>query len=69
VALIDRTEPDAATTVLRKNEPHENAWQITVHGSWDPHDIWLTRVRQPRELAANVAANLSYIQNLSKTRG
>lgn len=24
----------------------------TTSRSWDPHEVWLTRIKQPRELAA-----------------
>jgi hypothetical protein len=64
---MDRTERDAATSVLRKNEPHESTWQSNARGSWNPHDVWLTRVRQPRELAERLAAGLSSVQSSRKT--
>ena len=52
---MDRTELDAAMPGLRKNDRHES--------TWNPHDVWLTRVRQPRELAARLAARLSPIES------
>ncbi len=27
--------------------------------SWDPHEVWLTRIKQPRERAARSAAALA----------
>lgn len=66
---MDRTERDAATPVLRKNEPHESTWRDNARGSWNPHDVWLTRIRQPRELAARLTASASAIPSSSKIPG
>jgi|APFre7841882724_1041349.scaffolds.fasta_scaffold72545_2 hypothetical protein len=30
-----------------------NVLRSTTSNSWDPHAVWLTRVKQPRELAAS----------------
>jgi len=40
VANGDRSSPDASGT------------GSAASNSWDPHEVWLTRVKQPRELAA-----------------
>ena len=34
----------------------EAATRGTTAASWDPYEVWLTRVKQPREHAARVAA-------------
>lgn len=30
--------------------------RVAPAASWDPHEVWLTRVKQPRERAARAAA-------------
>jgi hypothetical protein len=66
VISMDRTQRDAGATVPRRNEPHESAWQGNARRSWDPHDVWLTRVRQPRELAERLVADVSVPQSSRK---
>ena len=36
--------------------------------SWDPHEVWLTRVKQPRELAARRFADSAIGDPLAATR-
>jgi hypothetical protein len=40
-----------------------NAWT-----SWDPHEVWLTRVRQPRELAARLVTNSTPVRSVTVRR-
>jgi hypothetical protein len=41
-AAVASREPIASDTVVVQSRQM----------AWDPHDVWLTRVKQPRELAA-----------------
>jgi hypothetical protein len=43
-----------ATALAALAERTATAGRISVDApwSWNPHDVWLTRVKQPRELAA-----------------
>jgi hypothetical protein len=41
-----------ATGVTREGpemSPQELQTSLTSTGSWDPYDVWLTRVKQPRD--------------------
>jgi len=41
-ALAERTNPTAPNTI---NQPR----------TWDAHEVWLSRIQQPREVVLNVA--------------
>jgi hypothetical protein len=48
-ALVERTPPDARISV-------DTPW------SWNPHDVWLSRVKQPREIAIPSARSVATAQ-------
>jgi hypothetical protein len=37
----------------------EGIFRSTQPASWDPYEVWLTRVKQPRDAAQAVTANAS----------
>jgi hypothetical protein len=45
----------SATVALRDHPANdEGTFRSTQPTSWDPYDVWLTRVKQPRDRAAQV---------------
>jgi hypothetical protein len=45
-----------AAAVVRERTEHDTPIFNAVQPmGWDPHDVWLTRVRQPRLVAASAA--------------
>lgn len=47
---------DAADVAARDGESNRaRAMPDTTSISWDPHEVWLTRIKQPRERAARRA--------------
>jgi len=40
-----------------RNANDESALGSAAWTSWDPHEVWLTRVKQPRELASRTGTN------------
>jgi hypothetical protein len=43
----------SATVALRDRVANdEGIFRGTQPGSWDPYEVWLTRVKQPRDRAA-----------------
>jgi hypothetical protein len=45
-----------------------SAMRSTASTSWDPHEVWLTRVKQPRELAARRDTDSAMGQTPAPTR-
>jgi len=39
-----------------------NVARSTTSNSWDPHEVWLTRVKQPRERASSRLSDPAEIQ-------
>jgi len=50
--ITDATEPAAG----ERESPADGAFERPQAGSWDAHEVWLTRVKQPRDRAAQRAA-------------
>ena len=51
------TMKDSATvTSLESVATDGGAFRRTQAASWDPFEVWLTRIKQPRDSAANSAA-------------
>ncbi len=48
----DAIKERAAAAMRERAAPAETALDKSRTSSWDPYEVWLTRVRQPRELAA-----------------
>lgn len=47
------TMKENAIRVSREHSFHDtNDLQVAASIAWDPREVWLTRVKQPRELAA-----------------
>lgn len=50
--LLDAMASSQAVDTASKTEPR--AFAAAIHKSrttgWDPHEVWLTRVKQPRDL-------------------
>jgi hypothetical protein len=45
----------SATVALRDRAGNdEGIFRSTQSASWDPYEVWLTRVKQPRDRAAQV---------------
>jgi len=51
-----------------RNANDDGALDSTAWTSWDPHEVWLTRVRQPRELAARLGTNSRPIRSVTVRR-
>jgi hypothetical protein len=66
--MTNENEIDEGAAARHENDAHERAWQVDARESWNAHDVWLTRVRQPRELAARLASDVSAIQSSQKAR-
>jgi hypothetical protein len=49
---LDETMNDSADGGSRDFVSTDEVAIRTIATSWDPYEVWLTRVRQPRELAA-----------------
>lgn len=48
---------DSADAAPRDRGPgDDSAIRVASAPSWDPYEVWLTRVKQPRDRAAHVAA-------------
>jgi hypothetical protein len=49
---------DADTTAASTDQSNEDtgAYRDSSATTWDPYEVWLTRIKQPRERAVRVAA-------------
>jgi len=46
---------NATVALLEHVATDRGAFRRTPVASWDPFDVWLTRIKQPRDRAANSA--------------
>jgi hypothetical protein len=51
----DSLTEGAHAPALERSADAPRAAHGTVHTSWDPHEVWLTRVKRPRDLAARLS--------------
>lgn len=57
----DATRTDGAAVVAAETQPP------IVDTSWDPYQVWLTRVKQPRELSARRQSRPAIAQPVKAT--
>ena len=48
-------EDNATVAMLEHVAADGSAFRRTPTASWDPFEVWLTRIKQPRDSAANSA--------------
>jgi hypothetical protein len=51
----DDTNADSPAALREQAPDDAGVYRDTPAATWDPYDIWLTRIKQPRERAARVA--------------
>jgi hypothetical protein len=50
---------DATVAGLEHVANEESGFRRTQAASWDPFEVWLTRIKQPRDSAKSAPANTS----------
>jgi len=55
MSWTDALKPSVTAAVAERPEQYTPLFNAARPIGWDPHDVWLTRVRQPRKLAASAA--------------
>ncbi len=56
MSRADALKDSADAASQDRGSGDESVIRVASAASWDPYEVWLTRVKQPRERAAHVAA-------------
>jgi hypothetical protein len=51
----DGTNADSPTASSERRQDDTDTYRDTQAATWDPYEVWFTRIRQPRERAARIA--------------
>jgi hypothetical protein len=54
---VDGTNADSPTASREQAHDDTGAYRDVPAATWEPYEIWRTRIKQPRERAARIAAD------------
>ncbi len=55
MSWAEEMKVNADVASLERHSTDANSMRSATSSSWDPHEVWVTRVKQPRERAASQA--------------